>query len=197
MFVSRDFFICLILFLCICIGVALAFGIWSLGVWGVGSLQKETRYDKIIINAAKRNGIDPCLLKAVIWRESKFQVKCKGSKGEIGLMQIMENATVRDWEKATNKKIRSVGILYDPELNIEIGSWYLGRALEYWKDYRARETLALCEYNAGRTRAIGWKPLLPDQEMIESIDISSTRKYVDVILEKRKEYTKTWNLKKK
>ena len=46
-------------------------------------------YDRFILKAGTRNRIDPALIKAVVWRESRFNHIAKGGKGEIGLMQIM------------------------------------------------------------------------------------------------------------
>ena len=57
-------------------------------------------YDAIILKASERNGVDPALLKAVIWQESKFDASTIGSKGEIGLMQIMQKFAAADWAKA-------------------------------------------------------------------------------------------------
>ena len=146
-------------------------------------------YDVIILKAGERNGVDPALLKAVIWQESKFAASTIGSKGEIGLMQIMPKFAVADWAKYYSRRPPSKGALADPELNIEIGSWYLGRALRRWKSYTDCETLALCEYNAGYQRASAWKPQKLNDPVADRIDIRSTQNYVRNILKKRKEYT--------
>ena len=145
-------------------------------------------YDAIILKASERNGVDPALLKAVIWQESKFDASTIGTKGEIGLMQIMQKFAAADWAKAHSRKTPSIGALSDPELNIEIGSWYLGKALRRWKAYRDCETLALCEYNAGYQRAASWKPKNPEDSVQDRINIRSTQVYVRNILKKRKEY---------
>ena len=132
----------------------------------------------------------------MIWKESRFDASARGSKGEIGLMQVMPSSAVKDWEKAFQRKVPSDGALMDPALNIEIGSWFLGRALERWKDYNDAESLALCEYNAGIQRADAWKPLLHDGKVMPNIDIESTRKYVRDILERRDEYEHSWKWEK-
>ena len=109
----------------------------------------DTQYDSIILEASKRYAIDPMLIKAVIWREGDFDPDAVGSKGEIGLMQLMANSSVKDWTNHTKRKISDKGILFDPELNIEIGTWYLARSRRNWLKYNDCDVLALAGYNAG------------------------------------------------
>ena len=78
----------------------------------------------------------------------------------------------------------------DPALNIEIGSWYLGRALRNWQGYKDQVALALCEYNAGRKNALAWKPKDKNGTVIGNITYKSTREYVGDILRKYEEYRK-------
>lgn len=178
------------------IGIGIAILLWWCASWLFNYIEKETRYDRIIVQSAVRNGIDPCLLKAVIWKESRFNANARGTKGEIGLMQVMPQTCVKDWATNFGRPVPSNAVLSDPSLNIEIGSWYLGQCIKHWRDYDDCTILALCEYNAGIQRATKWKPLLPDQSMINSIDIASTRRYVDEITVKKKEYAQKWNWSK-
>ena len=53
----------------------------------------------MIEQAGLRNGVDPCLLKAVIWRESRFDRTAIGSKGEVGLMQVMPKYAGLEWAR--------------------------------------------------------------------------------------------------
>lgn len=178
------------------LGAALSIALWKGFVALQERMTRESRYDALIVDAARRNGVDPCLLKAVVWKESRFDRETIGGKGEVGLMQIMEGAAVADWERAhkTGKIMR--GALMEPDLNLEIGSWYLARALRNWQDYRDKEILALSEYNAGPQRANQWKPAMPDGDALPLIDIASTKVYIKEILERRDHYRETWNWKK-
>ena len=178
------------------VGVLMGIGVWKAGSFIYNYSDRSSRYDKMIVAAGRRNGVYPPLLKAVIWKESRFDASARGSKGEIGLMQVMPQSAVKDWEKTFQRHVPSDGALMDPSLNIEIGSWFLGRALERWSDYNEAEALALCEYNAGIQRAESWKPLLHDGKVLPNIDIESTRKYVRDILERRDEYAQTWKWEK-
>lgn len=151
----------------------------------------QQQLETIIEEAGKRHFIDPNLIKAVIWRESAFKQNARGAAGEIGLMQIMPQAAAQDWANAHGVKRPCDGILFDPKLNIDIGAWYLSRALHYWKSqgFKNYERLALCEYNAGRKQLKSWKTLdQADSDSFSWIKLTSTRKYVKSIMNKYFEY---------
>src|ERR1041385_4568710 len=52
----------------------------------------ERSQDAAIRSAAQRYGVEPALIKAVVWRESKFDARARGRAGEVGLMQLREEA---------------------------------------------------------------------------------------------------------
>ena len=162
-----------------------AWFLWRTGESVYRYFTRAARYDRIIRNAGLRNRIDPALVKAVIWRESRFDRSARGLKGEIGLMQIMPGPgfAAEDWARAHRAKIPECGVLYDPELNIEIGSWYLSRAMHRYWHYKDSVALALCEYNAGPGRAASWKPEKYNDPVIDRITIPSTKQYVKEILQ--------------
>lgn len=148
----------------------------------------ERKYDTLIAETASKYCIDSRLLKAVIWQESRFNSDSKGSKGEIGLMQLKPSAAVQDWANSYSVELPCEGVLFEPKLNIEIGAWYLSRAIKKWQDYKYCEELALSEYNAGRSRAEKWKPDNKYDDVIDRIKIESTRDYVQSIMNKYFEY---------
>ncbi|MBE6374183.1 MAG: lytic transglycosylase domain-containing protein [Lentisphaerae bacterium] len=181
----------LLLFLVTVFAAGIAYTLWRAGGAVYDYFMRSSRYDAIIRNAGLRNHIDPALIKAVVWRESRFDRRALGLKGEIGLMQIMPGSgyAAADWARAHRCRVPSKGALYDPELNIDIGSWYLGRAFYRYRKYKDAMALALCEYNAGPGRAAEWKPAATDQPVIDRITIPSTKQYVKEIL-KRYDYYK-------
>src|SRR3954463_13873992 len=61
--------------------------------------KRERIYEADIVKAATRYKVDPLLVKAVIWQESRFDKNAKGRAGEIGLMQVME-LTGEEWAEA-------------------------------------------------------------------------------------------------
>lgn len=153
-----------------------------------GFFVDEDRYDAVIMQAAKRHKLDPMLIKAVIAQESVFNEKTVGGAGEIGLMQILPKGSVADWARFYKRKVPRNVFLFNPELNIEIGSWYLKRAMERWKKYKYCTELALCQYNAGESRAVKWKPASYDGGVIDNITIRSTKTYVKRIMNKYRDY---------
>jgi soluble lytic murein transglycosylase len=76
--------------------------------------------------------------------------------------------------------------MFDPAMNIEIGSWYLVKALHSWSKYKYSYILALCEYNAGRRKMREWLPARKHHKV--KIKIQSTKVYVSSILNKYLEY---------
>ena len=190
---GRSFSALFLLFVAL-LAFAAAAGLWRAGKAFFAYLARESRYDKIIVEAGRRNGVDPCLIKAVIWRESKFNAREKGGKGEIGLMQVIPLSAASDWAKSKRFTPPSAGALYDPELNIEIGSWYLGRALRRWRNFKDAVPLALCEYNAGLARTKKWQPETGDGDVISRIGIDSTKRYVKDILKRYRKYKEEWKI---
>lgn len=124
-------------------------------------------YDSFIQIAGARHNIDPALIKAVIWRESRFDHTAFGSKGEVGLMQIMpgKKSAAADWSIHFSRDLPSEEDLLDPAMNVDIGAWYLGRALSRYRGFKDAVALALCEYNAGPDRAEEWCPDSPEESI--------------------------------
>jgi len=155
-------------------------------------------YDRFIQTAGIRHNIDPALIKAVIWRESRFDHTAFGSKGEIGLMQLLpgRKSAAADWSIHFSRALPSREELLDPAMNVDIGAWYLSRALERYRGCREAVALALCEYNAGPDRAEEWCPDSPEESVFDFISIASTKKYVEDILKQYELYRNELKLKR-
>lgn len=111
------------------------------------------RFDGIIEKACALYRVDPVLVKAVLFQESRFNPRARGSMGEIGLMQLRP-CVAKDWAKAHCARVPETEELFDPYLNIMIGVWKIHCALEHWRGRRDAVQLALFEYNAGRARLL-------------------------------------------
>ncbi|MDL5046199.1 transglycosylase SLT domain-containing protein [Oscillatoria amoena NRMC-F 0135] len=136
--------------------------------------------------AALRHGVDKELIKAVIWRESNFDPDAKGLAGERGLMQIMP-AAADDFVKFAKVENFQYDDLFKPEVNVDAGTWYLGRALKRWEGRDNPLPFALAEYNAGRKHALRWAAgdtNMTAAEFITNIDFPTTRSYVTNIINK-------------
>jgi soluble lytic murein transglycosylase len=161
-----------------------------------GAFLDDGKYDTEIVRTARKYGVDSRLVKALIFRESRFNPNARGKAGEVGLMQIIPGSAVEDWARYNKVQTPAPGLLFSPSLNIEIGTWYLSRAMKTWRRYRHGTELALCQYNAGRSRAESWKPDTLDGAVLDRIKIKSTRAYVEVIMHKYRKYCKETENKK-
>jgi soluble lytic murein transglycosylase-like protein len=90
------------------------------------------QYDPLIRAVAAEHHLDPMLLKAVVWRESRFDPQKFGSAGERGLMQVSEKAA-DEWARENKIENFHVEDLFDPKTNLEAGTWYLHRAVQHGK----------------------------------------------------------------
>lgn len=171
--------------------VALGGLLWLHDRW---RLWHENAHDQTIAAAAAQYGVDPALIKAVIWRESRFHPKAKGRKGEVGLMQIMEG-TARDWAKAEKRALVFHTELFDPRKNIECGTWYLGKLLSRYSQTDNPLPYVLADYNAGRANVLKWisGPAATNSAVfVQNIGFPSTREYVVSVMEQHRHYRKTW-----
>lgn len=123
--------------------------------FGVSRYKRIHAYDELIANIAASRGLDPQLVRSVIWRESRFRYNCRGKKGEIGLMQLTENAA-KEWAAASGVVNFRKNDLFNPETNIQAGTWYLKRAISNWSNKANPLPYALAEYNAGRSNCVRW-----------------------------------------
>ncbi len=149
---------------------------------------KKARYDSIILSAATRYNVDPNLIKAVIWKESAFKPFVTGNKKERGLMQVMDKNAVQDWANYRKCEMPPNGILYDPETNIDIGTWYLARCYKHWSKHKNSLALVLAEYNAGYKNAKEWASQNSEGNVADQIKFPSTKAYVKAILKKYEKY---------
>ena len=154
----------------------------------------ESSQDGNILAASQKYGIDPAIVKAVIWRESRFNPDAHGSKGEIGLMQIMES-TGRDWAGAQRVAAFSDSTLRDPVKNIDCGAWYLSKCLRRYPATDDPLPYALADYNAGRGNVLKWMKgdaSTNSAVFIEEIGFPSTRHYVRSVMERRLNYERQY-----
>lgn len=115
------------------------------------------RYRSLVIETAARYDLNPRLLAAVGWVESRWRKGASGSAGEVGLLQILPSTA--DWIAARMGLERYD--LVDPATNLNMAAWYLRHTI----DAEGSVERGLAAYNGG-PRAWDRKPL-------------STRAYVD------------------
>ena len=141
------------------------------------------RYEQIVRGHARNYRLDPALLAAVIYQESKFQSDAKSSSGAIGLMQLRPD-TAKGIAIRTGGSRFQTSDLYHPEINIRYGSWYLRHLLDKYGD----EEAALAAYNAGQSNVDTWRA------EGKGIQFSETRVYVDRVEELKEVYRSAYGL---
>lgn len=151
------------------------------------------RFDDLIARQASVYRLDKKLVWSVIYEETYFRTWQIGKAEEVGLMQLTPTVA-REWAKETGfeefeKQTANnlVEFLRDPERNIQIGSWYLEKLRENYRDYPAEKAMTLAAYNAGASRVEEWTKntdasKLTREEFIQRINIPSTKSYVSSIL---------------
>jgi soluble lytic murein transglycosylase len=160
------------------VAAALWLGLGVARLWSAAHVQ-----DRILIEEGREAGVDPRLLSAVVWKESRFKAAAIGAAGEVGLMQIMP-AAAADWARAHRRDPPAPRDLLDPRLNVRVGAWYLAKGHRDWQDHPQPEARALAQYNAGPSVARRWHRTAEEtgKPFTECISYPSTRLYVEHIL---------------
>ena len=130
----------------------------------------------LALNAASRHRLDPSLLLALMWVESSFNPKAISSKGAAGLMQLLP-ATARGYG------LKKTSDLFNPSINIDIGSRHLRALLDLHHD---NLPLALAAYNAGHGAVRRFGKTIPAYK--------ETMLYVPAVLGQMAAYSATGHL---
>ena len=109
------------------------------------------RYEHIVRGHAANYRLDGALLAAVIYQESRFDADARSEAGAIGLMQLLPETAKGIAVRTGGARFR-IEDLYDPEINVRYGAWYLRHLLDKYGD----EKLALAAYNAGQHTVDDW-----------------------------------------
>lgn len=117
----------------------------------VGRLVFPFPFREEIERRAEYAGVDPQLVAALIYVESKFNPKARSTKGARGLMQIMPETAA--WVSAQKGLDLQEEDLDRPEVNIPIGVWYLSYL---FREFNGDRVLALAAYNAGGEKVKAW-----------------------------------------
>lgn len=136
----------------------------------------KTRYSEYVYKYSEENNIDPLLTFAMIKAESNFKRSIKSNSGAIGLMQLMENTAIEEAKEA-GEEIIIIESLYNPEINIKIGTKYYAKLIKKYDNY----LIALAAYNAGIGNVDNWIKqgiIKEDGSNIENIPFKETNNYV-------------------
>lgn len=156
-----------------------------------GRLYYPYRYREIIETHAARNNVDPLLVAAVIRVESKFNPEAVSRKGAIGLMQIMPSTA--EWIAGQlGVSDFSEEMLFDADLNIRFGSWYLSNLSD---EFDGRLEVVIASYNGGRGHVKLWLEQgtwSGDYEDSSQIPFSETRNFLFRVWRAYQSYTQLY-----
>lgn len=128
---------------------------------GLRPVTPPETYDSHIDETCRLYGVDPDLVRAVIWVESNYNPRAVSNKGAKGLMQLIPD---------TGKRF-GVKDLFDPEQNITGGVKYLRFLMEL---FRGNTSLALASYNAGEETVQRYNGIPPYRETRDYVKKIST-----------------------
>ncbi len=152
----------------------------------INHFELPLRYASIIRHEAATQHVDPALIAAVIYAETRFEPRTSPTGAE-GLMQI-EPATARFLAHHTDGYAFHVSDLSTPQVNISYGTYYLRYLLNL---YNGNKMLALAAYNGGETNVDNWLARARAHHhrlRIADIPLAQTQGYVVEVLSKQRAY---------
>ena len=154
----------------------------QIGYWDDMQLRFPLAYKEQFANVAAELNIPEQLLFAIARQESAFMHDVRSPAGARGLMQLMPG-TARETALGAGLRVNTAD-LYQPDINITLGSRYLAGLLD---EFDGNRVLAAVAYNAGPNRVKQWlrrsalNPV-PMDIWIETIPFLETRGYVQNVL---------------
>jgi soluble lytic murein transglycosylase len=161
-----------------------------LGEKAVREVTLPLRHEDIIRQQARAKHLDPALVAAVIYAETKFRAR-RSPAGAEGLMQITPDTARFIAHRSGGTSFRESD-LSDPQINIQYGTYYLRYLLDR---YGGNETLALAAYNGGEGNVDSWlvkASKRAQQFTTDDIPFPETRAYVSRVEQARTDYRNTY-----
>jgi soluble lytic murein transglycosylase len=157
----------------------------AVGALAAARAKFPLKYEEALIDYSERRNIEPTLLAAIVYEESRFRHRSKSSAGAIGLMQLMPETA--GWVAEEMSRPELAVELTEPTANLALGSWYFRYLLDKYED----ERLALAAYNGGEENLNKWmaeNPELGPQETVDRIPFTETHQFVRRVLGTKRIY---------
>lgn len=148
-------------------------------------------YWDAISREARARGVDPYRVAAFIRQETVFDPRAASSANAYGLMQLLMDTAQRTARRIGVNAPTSIEELFDPQLNIKLGTAYLRQQLDNY----GRVEYAAAAYNAGPGRVVRWKAELPTEidEFAEAVPFRETRQYIQGIVRNTLQYQRLYD----
>jgi soluble lytic murein transglycosylase len=161
--------------------LALAMGIWFAEEYRAGP--GSGPYLPIIVRWSTEHSVDPVLVAAVLECESSGRPRAVSRSGALGLMQLMPG-TAKAMAEELGLPGPSGSDLFDPDLNIRLGTYYLSKL---WRRYEGDRLLAIAAYHAGPTNIDEWRKqrrYASTEAFVSEVNAPVTRAHVRRVIER-------------
>lgn len=176
---------------------ALVLGLAGLGLWRLFDARPEItvqaypmEYEAAIRACAADSGLDPALPAAVILAESSYRPQAVSQADARGLMQLLPSTA--EWISEKLGEAFDEAALFDPDVNIRYGCWYLGFLM---RRFGGDMTCAVAAYHAGQGRVDEWlanPEYSPDGAALSLIPSQATDVYVKRVLKYYEKYERLY-----
>jgi soluble lytic murein transglycosylase len=150
---------------------------------------------ELVQEKSRERGLDPHLVLALIRQESLFDTRARSPAAAYGLMQLI-SPTARRVAHQLGVSAPAPENLFDPELNVTLGTEYLKNLLERYSNNWFK---AIAAYNAGEAAVDRWeREITTDdiEEFVERIPYAETRGYVKLVMRNHLIYKRLYELQK-
>ena len=147
-----------------------------------------------VVRQCSASALDPHIVAGLVRQESEFNPQVISHSHAYGLTQLVP-ATGRQLARKAGVKRFSTNMLFQPSMNLRLGTTYLRSLLDQWGG-KWEETLA--SYNAGKTHVLEWIKWADFQEpgeFVETIPFTETREYVQSVLRNAAAYRRIYGAK--
>jgi peptidoglycan lytic transglycosylase len=148
-------------------------------------------YWDIIVQESKTRNLDPYQVAGLIRQETIFTTRARSGANAYGLMQVLVPTARLTARKYGVSREITVESLYEPRLNIQLGTAYLRDQIDKF----GRIEYVAAAYNAGPARAVQWKASLPFEidEWAEAVPFKETRGYIQGVVRNRLQYMRLYD----
>ncbi len=155
--------------------------------------QYPLKYEELIVSTAAQFDLEPWHVAAVVRCESSFNAEATSKAGARGLMQIMPDTGKWLAGKFDEEDAYADDDLYQPEVNLKYGCWYLRWLMDR---YHGDRTLATAAYHAGQTKVDQWledPSVSSDGKTLDVVPYDSTRTYIGRVLTACEKYQELYD----
>ena len=145
----------------------------------------------IIVDESKNRSLDPYQVAGLIRQETIFTTRARSSANAYGLMQVLVPTGRLTAKKYGVSREITVESLYEPRLNIQLGTAYLRDQIDKY----GRIEYVAAAYNAGPGRVVQWKATLPFDmdEWAEAVPFKETRGYIQGVVRNWLQYKRLYD----